>query len=377
MIRAWRSSLLSLFQAFILLIHQALAAHTVVLTASMLLLVAHTLSLSVHAIPARNMHAVSIHSSHHAMCSILTEHSYRALHHLVAELRSEWCAHESHKDSARYAIGALQDSATLADRRADSLFIAEVQNRKGSDKVLHAEPLFIDLIRDLGARQGEAEWNVGFGLTDRNNFDKYSLLVEYEWAPIDRLGLEVEVPMTFYSASSNGNGRTPDSVPSNRVESLKFAAQYSFFVSEEIATSMAVGYINELELVDLNKLGRAPLFKGNLYNPFFIAAKRWGNNFHTLLYTGARIDQNFGEHVLKTAWEINGNIHYMISGTRNFVGLEVNKLVHDGTFDVVLRPQMRLSIDDHVMLGIVAGIPINRINERLGLFLRLIYEPPH
>jgi hypothetical protein len=263
------------------------------------------------------------------------------------------------------------DSTFHADRRADSLFIAEVQDRKGTDKVLHAEPLFIDLIRDLGARKGEAEWNIGFGLTDRTVYDRYSLLVEYEWAPIDRLGLEIEVPMTLYSPI---NG-TKD-LPSNRVESLKLAAQYSFFVSEEAATSLAVGYINELEFTDIDAISREPLFKGNLFNPFFVAAKRWGNNIHTLLYTGARLDQRFGG-TLHTAWEINTNLHYMISGTRNFIGLEVNSLVQNGILDMVLRPQMRLGIDDHIMLGIVAGIPVNRSNERLGLFLRLIYEPPH
>jgi hypothetical protein len=258
-----------------------------------------------------------------------------------------------------------------ADRRADSLFIAEVQDSKPSDKVLHAEPLFIDLIRDLGARKGEAEWNVGFGLTDRNTYDRYSFLVEYEWAPIDRLGLEIEVPMTFYSPTNGGQN-----IPSNRVESLKLAAQYSFFVSEELAASLAVGYINELEFVDIDKLGSESLLKGNLFNPFFVAAKRWGNNFHTLLYTGARLDQRFGGN-LDAAWEIHTSLHYMITGTRNFIGLEMNKLVQHGTFDIVLRPQMRLGIDDYLMIGIVAGVPVNRSSERLGLFSRLIYEPSH
>jgi hypothetical protein len=265
------------------------------------------------------------------------------------------------------------DSLTHADRKADSLFIAEVQDRKGSDKVLHAEPLFIDLIRDLGARKGEAEWNVGFGLIDRTSYDRYSVLVEYELAPIDRLGLEIEVPMTLYSANNSSNGEPP---PSNRLESLKFAAQYSFFVSEELATSLAVGYINELEFTDINALGKQPLLRGNLYNPFVVAAKRWGNNVHTLVYTGARFHQHFGGNV-DAAWEMHTNLHYMISGTRNFIGLEINKFLHHGTLDMVLRPQMRLGIDDHIMIGIVAGIPVHRSNERLGLFLRLIYEPPH
>lgn len=73
------------------------------------------------------------------------------------------------------------------NERLDSLFIKEVQDNKNPDKVLHAEPLFIDLIRDLGARRGEKEWNIGFGLTDKNNFDEFLTLIEYEWAPVNRL----------------------------------------------------------------------------------------------------------------------------------------------------------------------------------------------
>ena len=73
----------------------------------------------------------------------------------------------------------------------DSIFIQQIEDHKEPDKVLHAEPLYIDLIRDLGARKGEKEWNVGLGLTDNLKFDAYEALIEYELAPIDRLGFEV------------------------------------------------------------------------------------------------------------------------------------------------------------------------------------------
>lgn len=85
--------------------------------------------------------------------------------------------------------------------RRDSLYIEEVQDEQKPDKVLHAEPLYIDLIRDLGARKGEKEWNVGLGMTDNNIYDNYTALVEYEWAPIDRLGVEVELPFSIYYPS--------------------------------------------------------------------------------------------------------------------------------------------------------------------------------
>ncbi|MGB6153627.1 MAG: HAEPLYID family protein, partial [Pricia sp.] len=145
--------------------------------------------------------------------------------------------------------------------------------------MLHAEPLYIDLIRDLGARKGEKEWNLGFGITDRNRYDEYEALIEYEWAPIDRLGLEVELPFSIFPGGINGNA------PSSKMNSLKFAGQYSFLVSERLNASMAVGYIHEIELTEFTNYGKETLFTGNIYNPIYIIAKRWGQNFHSLLYT--------------------------------------------------------------------------------------------
>lgn len=255
----------------------------------------------------------------------------------------------------------------------DSMFIEEVEKRPGKAKVLHAEPLYVDLIRDLGARKGEKEWNVGMGLTDKGSFDEYLALVEYEWAPIDRLGLEVELPFTFIYPY---NGVRPD--VGSRLNSLKLAAQYTFLVSEKFKTSLAIGYLHEFELTEFSNYGKKSIYMGNMYNPFFIGAKRWGNNFHTLIYTGPQIFNYFdANHQNISFWEMNTNIHYMIPGTRNFVGVEFNKEFTFNEFSMVMRPQMRVSITETTMLGVVVGIPTSRENERIGSFLRLIYEPKH
>ncbi|SCY95528.1 HAEPLYID family protein [Flavobacterium caeni] len=253
----------------------------------------------------------------------------------------------------------------------DSLFVYEVQETVEPDKVLHAEPLYIDLIRDLGARKGEREWNVGFGLTDKNKYDEYTALVEYEWAPINRLGLEVELPFSMYYSNSDAKA------PASALNSLKMAAQYSFFVSQKYKTSMAIGYIHEFELPTFRDYGPSKLVTGNVYNPFFVAAKRWGNNFHTLLYTGPQFAHHFDNGHVETTWQINSNFHYMIPGTRNFIGVEFNKELYDGDFDMTIRPQMRVGVTEQLLVGIVTGIPISRENERFSSFLRLIYEPKH
>lgn len=254
----------------------------------------------------------------------------------------------------------------------DSLYIVEVEDIQSPDKVLHAEPLYIDLIRDLGARKGEKEWNVGMGLTDNNHYDQYMALVEYEWAPINRLGVEVELPFTMHYPTVNGAES-----PGNKLNSLKLATQYSFYVSEKRKTSMAIGYIQEFELTEFESYKSDKLFIGNVYNPFFVAAKRWGNNFHTLLYTGPAIAHHFYDNATHTSWQVNSNFHYMIPGTRNFIGIEFNKSVEKDDFDMTIRPQMRVSIADNLLVGIVTGIPISRENERFSSFLRLIYEPGH
>lgn len=267
----------------------------------------------------------------------------------------------------------ITDSVQTRNEQLDSLYIQEVEDKKEPDKVLHAEPLYIDLIRDLGARKGEKEWNIGVGLIDNNEYDLYEALVEYEWAPINRLGLEIELPFSFYYPITEFG-----EVPSSKLNSLKLAAQYSFFVSEKKKTTLAIGYIQEFEFIEFDTYGRKRFVKGNVYNPFFIAAKRWGNNFHTLLYTGPVFDHHFSDYSIHTHWQINSNFHYMITGTRNFVGLEFNKEAgKKGDFDMTIRPQMRVGIADNLLIGIVTGIPISRENQRFSSFLRLIYEPGH
>ncbi|MDN3690309.1 hypothetical protein [Cyclobacterium jeungdonense] len=67
----------------------------------------------------------------------------------------------------------------------------------------------------------------------------------------------------------------------------------------------------------------------------------------------------------------------MISGTRNFIGIEFNKEIASEDFDMIIRPQMRLSIAENLLIGIVTGIPVSRENERFSSFLRIIYEPGH
>jgi len=263
------------------------------------------------------------------------------------------------------------DSVKSKRAEADSLFIQVTEGGSKKDKVLHAEPLYIDLMRDLGARKGEKEWNVGLGMTDKLDYNSYLALVEYEFAPVDRLGLEIELPFEFNSGITGSVN--PDSRPGNRLKSLKLGAQYSFYVSEEKSTSAAIAYLHEFKMVEFSELGNGSIWAGNIFNPFFVIAKRWGANFHTLLYTGPHLDRYKNER--NDSWEINTSLHYMIPGSHSFIGLETNMDVWKNKFITVFRPQMRLVISEALMVGVVLGIPVNFQTERLSSFVRLIYEP--
>lgn len=51
------------------------------------------------------------------------------------------------------------------------------------EKVSHAEPLYMDLARDLGARKGEKEINIGSEFTDKNSYSEYLFLANMNGLP--------------------------------------------------------------------------------------------------------------------------------------------------------------------------------------------------
>jgi hypothetical protein len=53
----------------------------------------------------------------------------------------------------RKAPRKVPDTLQSKNKKADSIYIKEIEKKKEPAKLLHAEPLYIDLIRDLGARK--------------------------------------------------------------------------------------------------------------------------------------------------------------------------------------------------------------------------------
>ena len=270
---------------------------------------------------------------------------------------------------ALFSIGMLMSQET----GSKNIYAEE---KKAPLKLHHAEPLYIDLMRDLGARKGEREFNIGTGITDNKGYYEWSPFMEYEWAVADRLGLEVELPFSVYTSSE----KLPYKSPGTGLAGIKTSIQYTFLVNEKAYTSMAIGYLNEIELNSFRNYGsKNKFFTGNVYNPFFVVAKGWGktHSISTMVYAGPVFEHHFGSDHIDTDWQINSSVHYLIPNTRNFIGMEFNKSITKERFNMTLRPQMRVALNDHTILGLVVGIPTHREYENYSGFIRLIYEPPH
>ncbi|MCE6988651.1 HAEPLYID family protein [Dyadobacter sp. CY323] len=238
-------------------------------------------------------------------------------------------------------------------------------------KIRHAEPLYMDLIRDLGARKGEKEWNVGYGIEGRKDYTINHSFVEYEFSPVNRLGLEVEVPFAFYRSANAGEEAE---IPRNRVEGLKLAVQYTFLVSEKHQMSMAGGYMHEFRAHSFYSIdhGRGML-KGNSISPFFIVAKKWGSRINTLLYTGPEWEFTPEESKRELFYQINASMHYVLP-SGNFVGIEVNDEFSGESRQTVFRPQMKLVLASNLSLGLLTGIPANS-RAGMSFMARVIFEP--
>jgi len=232
------------------------------------------------------------------------------------------------------------------------------ENTHLPDKVHHAEPLYNDLVRDLGARKGEKEFNLGADIKRTDAGGDFGYLMEYEFAPIDRLGLEAETDF-LYSKSRTAN------VPSNnQLERLRLSSQYSFYVSQKHATTLAVGYTQIFNFLD----------GGTAFNPFFIAAKSWKSNWHTLIYTGPEFAYHYASTKMNMVWQMNTSFHYTIPQTDHFIGVEVNQEISSKGFHTILHPQIKLGLSEKLAIGMAVGVPINGKDREFSSFCRLIYQ---
>lgn len=236
-------------------------------------------------------------------------------------------------------------------------------------KVHHIEPLYIDLVRDLGARKGEKEINLAADFTNTRNYSEYAVLAEYEFAPFNRLGLEVETDFIFYK--SNGSGQA---IPGNKLDNVRLSTQYSFYVSEKYRTTLAIGYTQVFAFTEFDNYNNNQLIMGMVYSPFFIAAKRLGENFYTIILTGPLFEHEFHKNFTTVNWQINPSIQYGVPNSSHFVGIEFNQAFINSKFEMIMRPQGKIQLTEDLALGIVAGFPLTKSDNKFSSFFRIIYE---
>lgn len=238
-------------------------------------------------------------------------------------------------------------------------------------KIKHAEPIFNDIIRDLGARKGEREFNIGYEIDKNQDYSTHGGFIEYEFAPVNRLGLEIEIPFQFQSKSYLK--AEDNTAPRNKIEGIKPAIQYTFFINKKARLSIATGGIYELRFHSFKSIqDNLGLIKGNSINPFLIVAKRWGRNFHSMIYMGPEFYKDFETHQHESAYLLNVSMHYMIE--KHFLGIEMNQEFKDDNVITVLRPQAKIQLSQKLGVGITSGIPIAHQSSGYSFMTRMIYE---
>ena len=273
----------------------------------------------------------------------------------------------------------------LTTRILGSLFIlfgsltAYAQNSAGKEQndsekpTKYAMPLYLDLPAEMDVEKGYQEMNVLAGFTDYKANSTFRTIVEYAFAPAKRLAFEVELPFSFEHNKEVDGIETGEA--ENRLEGFKFGGMYTFSVIPQQKLALSAGFFNELEATPFKDFGH-PLFEGNIFQPFIGGAKVWGENFHTLLYTGPSIRTAFEEKETVTDWKINTNLSYRFGKKENYAGVEINQTAFKGGyFETILRPQVHISFTPQVVLGVGATIAAKSEGMNGGGFFRLIYMP--
>lgn len=259
------------------------------------------------------------------------------------------------------------------------------QEIKKEIELNHYMPLYLDIPAEMNVKKGYSEINLAGGYADFKDYNGFRTLLEYDFAPINKLGFEIEIPFVFVNQkeSTMQNENTDVIVPEEggaiqSAMALRLGFNYSLFSSQKSKTSLAIGYFNEFELTPFNHFGK-PLLEGNVYNPFIAIAKIWGSRLHSMLYMGPAISQSFENFETKTNYRFNSIISYRFGKgeKENFAGIECNQTwAKENSGQMVLRPQIQMEITSKYKLGFVASLPIATDNHLNGSgFLRLIYTP--
>ena len=194
------------------------------------------------------------------------------------------------------------------------------------------EPLFFDLVRPLGALQGEFEANILGSFPISSLEDR-----EIEWAPevefavFDGVALEFELPFD-----------------DGRLAAYKFAGQLTF------GTGFDQRFIHGVQFI-AEKLRKDDIWE---LSPLYLAGIRFNERWSTLVMLGYRGEAGSdapNSHELLANPSIFLNV-----GSRTSIGLENNfSTDFEGEWHLLTLPQLHFELTDHVMIQAGVGLQLD------------------
>lgn len=185
------------------------------------------------------------------------------------------------------------------------------------------EPLVFDLVRHLDAKKGEAEFNTLFIQEQSSRFSQLQYSPEFEYAPIDRLAFEVELPMR----------------PGLRVDGWKAAVQWTIgCVDKELFQHGIQGMVKrEFETSSYQ------------YTPMYIVASRFAKRWSTVLMFGAQLTD--GAHEKLSSRFMNNLSMFYDYNDQVELAVESNLEGLGSTFESLrITPQIHFELEDKLKL---------------------------
>jgi hypothetical protein len=215
------------------------------------------------------------------------------------------------------------------------------------------EPMVFDLMRGLGARRGELEFNVlNLVPQRRGSLSTYQWAPEVEYAPFDGFAVEFELPIY----------RT-------RIEDLKFGAQYT------IGTAFDDAFIHGLQGLMQYNLDRrrwtpvALYLAGLRFNKTWSAFGMFGFGVGPLVFP-------FEDLPPQTGTELIVNLSLFADITDDFVlGVETNTSQSlRGPSEFLVMPQMHWTASENIKVQFGYGMRDNGAKQFGELGFRVIFE---
>lgn len=231
------------------------------------------------------------------------------------------------------------------------------------ENIKHVEPLQVDLIQDLNARNGDRQLEIDFDIDLQHRYNALSVELEYEHTFSQRLGMELAIPLSLYGLKPGYN--TAEDIPHNKIEGLKLGLQYTFSTIQPARTTMALALIHESHFHSFTSIKKGSrLMKGYSETAAFVAAKRWGRRIHTMLYTGPEWEVMPGAS-RKPVLHSDISIHWQVA-KRQYVGVEY---VYKSGKETVpeIYPQLKMGLTRHTDLCLAAAIPAKRTHEGMNI----------